>query len=80
MGIFKTLKECKNSNRIVKELNATVCTSTFIEGVNFNEFEQPKGIFKADLYNCKNSFNKLVKHGSCGPVNGEFAKTVLIEF
>lgn len=80
MEKFKTTKENQISNRIVKELNATVCTSTFVEGVNFNEFEQPKGIFKADLYNCKNSFNTLVKHNTCGPARGEFIKTVLIEF
>lgn len=67
--MYKVIQETPISNRIVKELNAAVCTATFAE----------RGIVKADLYHCVNSSDKLVASGSCAPIHGEYVKTVEIE-
>jgi len=61
-AIFEVVRETPISNRIVKELNASVLTATFPES----------GIQFADLYSSRNSANSLVFHGSCAPINGEF--------
>lgn len=71
MKTLKVIKEDQLSNRVVIELNAAVLTATFKKN-------QP--IQKADLYECINESNKIVAHGTCGPINGVFVKSILIEF
>ena len=71
MKTYNSTKENANSNRIVKELNASVLSSTFV---------CKEGLQKADLYCSKNSSNKLVAHGTCAPINCEYVETVIIIF
>ncbi len=66
--VYQVVRETPNSNRIVKELNAAVCTATF----------HASGIQLADLYSCRNSSNVLVFKGSCAPVHSEYVQTVSI--
>lgn len=66
--VYQVVRESEISNRIVKELNAAVCTATFPNS----------GTQLADLYSCPNSSDVLVFHQSCSPVNSKFVKTVWI--
>ena len=68
--IYNTVKESPASNRIVKELNASVLTATF---------PNEDGEYMADLYSSPNSSKKLVYHGTCAPINSLFAGTFLIK-
>lgn len=68
MNTYNVTRKSEISNRIVAELNAAVCTSTF----------KSSGIQLADLYSCPNSSDVLVGHNTCSPVNSTFIKTVSI--
>jgi hypothetical protein len=68
MKTYQVTRESEISNRIVKELNAAVCTATFPES----------GEQLADLYSSPNHCNVLVFHGSCAPVHSNFKGTYLI--
>lgn len=65
---YEVIRESATSNRIVKELNAAVCTATF----------PVSGVQLADLYTSNNSCNVLVFHNSCAPIHSTFVKTVSI--
>jgi hypothetical protein len=71
MRTFKSIKESEISNRIVKELNAAVLSSTFIN----KEGEQ-----LADLY--VDNFSKvyIVAHNTCAPIHGQYLETIKITF
>lgn len=71
MKTYRSTKANRYSNRIVAELNAAVCTSTFANR---------DGKQLADLYTCRNSADVLVSHGTCDPVGGVFVETVTITF
>jgi hypothetical protein len=66
--VYQVTRESEISNRIVKELNAAVCTATF----------PTSGEQLADLYSCRNSADCLVYHGTCAPINGTFVRTITI--
>lgn len=68
MKIYQVTRESEISNRVVKELNASVCTATFPDS----------GIQLADLYSSPNTSKQLVFHSSCAPVNSTFLETVKI--
>jgi hypothetical protein len=69
MKIYKVTKESEISNTIVKELNASVLTTTF----------KNKGIQLADLCQSLNGSKDLVSKGHCIPVNSKIIDTVLID-
>jgi hypothetical protein len=72
MRTFKSIKESEISNRIVKELNAAVLSSTFVN----KEGEQ-----LADLY-VGNSPTKayIVAYNTCAPIHGKYVETIKITF
>lgn len=69
--LYHVTRESEISNRVVRELNAAVCTITF---------KHARGTQLADLYRCPNSADCLVAHGTCAPVNSTYAGTVAITF
>jgi hypothetical protein len=69
MKTYKVTKESEISNAIVKELNASVLTTTF----------KNKGIQLADLCENLNGSKDLVSKGHCIPVNSTVIGTVLID-
>ncbi len=66
--IYEVTRESEISNRIVKQLNASVLISTFDRA----------GIQLADLYTSRFSSNKLVAHKTCAPANSQYVATVKI--
>lgn len=75
MKSFNISKETKNSNTIVKELNAKVLTSTFKNKSNTE---------LADLYTyqgttCRNP-DEIVAHGTCAPILARFVETIELNF
>ena len=68
---YQVTQQNPSSNKVVMELNAAVCSSTF---------PSKDGAQKADLYECANSCNVLVAHNSCPPIHTGFVKTVSIKF
>jgi len=71
MRLFSSYKPSKDSNRIVSELNASVCIATFKSTI---------GTQIADLYTSKNSCNQIVGHNTCSPSNCQYVETIEITF
>ena len=71
MKHFQTTPTGSINKRIVKELNASVLSLTFMNLI---------GTHKADLYKCINSSDTIVRHDSCPPNGGVFVETILISF
>lgn len=58
-------------NRIIRELNAAVLSSTF---------KNNEGLQLADVYQSEYSkVLKVVAHNTCAPINTTFKETILIE-
>ena len=75
MKTYNIYKETKDSNTIVKELNAKVLTATF---------KNKSNVELADLYTyqdttCGNP-DEIVAHGTCAPIMGRFVETIKLKF
>jgi hypothetical protein len=68
--IYEVTRESEISNRIVKQLNASVLIATFDHSGS--------DVKLADLYTSRHSSNKLVAHKTCAPANSQYVATVKI--